>query len=173
MGGKWVMVPDAPTDEMCAAGWIDKEDVAPAEIYRAMIAARPAAPAQEDDLIEWLLDADKLTHISHAELIAGCKRAADALAAAQRRLVEMRWALRNMRTAAICFEAVAPEDDAIQDIREELVEAFVQSSALAARPAAPAGDTDGAVIVVAIAVTSLLSALGGATVVAVLWLAFG
>ncbi|BAU93449.1 hypothetical protein MPPM_4844 [Methylorubrum populi] len=43
-GTDWVLVPAKPTEEMIAAGWIDKEDVDPDDIYRAMIAARPAAP---------------------------------------------------------------------------------------------------------------------------------
>ena len=37
--GTHVIVPIEPTVKMCAAGWIDKEDVDPDEIYAAMIAA--------------------------------------------------------------------------------------------------------------------------------------
>ena len=36
-----VVVPAEPTEAMKAAGWIDKEDVNPADIYCAMLAARP------------------------------------------------------------------------------------------------------------------------------------
>lgn len=36
------LVPRAATEEMSNAGWIDKEDVSPAEIWRAMIAATEA-----------------------------------------------------------------------------------------------------------------------------------
>jgi len=36
-----VVVPVEPTEAMKAAGWIDKEDVNPADIYCAMLAARP------------------------------------------------------------------------------------------------------------------------------------
>lgn len=37
----WRLVPVAPTQEMIRAGWIDKEDVNPDDIYGAMIAAAP------------------------------------------------------------------------------------------------------------------------------------
>jgi hypothetical protein len=40
--GDWVLVPREPTEEMVQAGWIDKEDVDPDDIYRAMIASAPA-----------------------------------------------------------------------------------------------------------------------------------
>jgi hypothetical protein len=43
----WVLVPKEPTEAMCDAGWIDKEDVSPREIYRAMIAAAFASPKCE------------------------------------------------------------------------------------------------------------------------------
>jgi 6-phosphogluconate dehydrogenase (decarboxylating) len=39
----WVMVPKEPTEEMIEAGWIDKEDVSPREIWWAMLAAAPNA----------------------------------------------------------------------------------------------------------------------------------
>lgn len=39
----YVVVPREPTEAMCDAGWIDKEDVSPAEIWGAMIAAAPTA----------------------------------------------------------------------------------------------------------------------------------
>ena len=42
----WVMVPREPTEAMIEAGWIDKEDVDPDDIYCAMIAAAPK-PAPE------------------------------------------------------------------------------------------------------------------------------
>jgi hypothetical protein len=38
----WVMVPKEPTEEMIEAGWIDKEDVSPREIWWAMLAAAPS-----------------------------------------------------------------------------------------------------------------------------------
>lgn len=37
----WKLVPIEPTEEMIAAGWIDKEDVSPREIYWAMLSAAP------------------------------------------------------------------------------------------------------------------------------------
>jgi hypothetical protein len=40
----FAVVPLEPTEEMQQAGWIDKEDVDPKDIYRAMIATRPGAP---------------------------------------------------------------------------------------------------------------------------------
>lgn len=40
----YVVVPREPTAEMIAAGWIDKEDVNPDDIYRAMLAASEATP---------------------------------------------------------------------------------------------------------------------------------
>lgn len=42
----WVLVPCEPTPAMVEAGWIDKEDVNPDDIYRAMISAAPAAPTE-------------------------------------------------------------------------------------------------------------------------------
>lgn len=42
----WKLVPVQATPEMEAAGWIDKEDVCPCEIYAAMLAAAPQPPAQ-------------------------------------------------------------------------------------------------------------------------------
>ena len=36
------IVPKEPTEEQIAAGWIDKEDVNPDEIYRAMLDAAPS-----------------------------------------------------------------------------------------------------------------------------------
>lgn len=42
----WRLVPVQATPEMEAAGWIDKEDVCPCEIYAAMLAAAPQPPAQ-------------------------------------------------------------------------------------------------------------------------------
>ena len=38
--GTSVIVPIEPTEKMIKAGWIDKEDVDPDEIYAAMIAAK-------------------------------------------------------------------------------------------------------------------------------------
>lgn len=38
----WQLVPVNPTDVMVEAGWIDKEDVTPFEIYVAMLAAAPS-----------------------------------------------------------------------------------------------------------------------------------
>lgn len=44
---KWQWVPVEPTPEMIEAGWIDKEDTNPDDIYRAMLAAAPkAVPAE-------------------------------------------------------------------------------------------------------------------------------
>ena len=43
---EWKWVPAEPTDVMVAAGWIDKEDVGPDDIYRAMLAAAPTPPAE-------------------------------------------------------------------------------------------------------------------------------
>lgn len=40
----WKLVPVEATEEMEAAGWIDKEDVSPSEIYWAMLAAAPTPP---------------------------------------------------------------------------------------------------------------------------------
>lgn len=45
----WKLVPVEPWPEMIEAGWIDKEDVNPEDIYRAMLAAAPLPPAQPDD----------------------------------------------------------------------------------------------------------------------------
>lgn len=42
---EWCVVPREPTEAMEAAGWIDKEDVCPCDIYRAMLAASPLAAA--------------------------------------------------------------------------------------------------------------------------------
>jgi hypothetical protein len=42
-----VLVPREPTEAMIEAGWIDKEDVDPQDIYRAMLAAATPAPQQE------------------------------------------------------------------------------------------------------------------------------
>jgi hypothetical protein len=42
----WKLVPETPTEEMEAAGWIDKEDVCPCDIYAAMLAAAPEAPKE-------------------------------------------------------------------------------------------------------------------------------
>lgn len=42
-----VLVPREPTEAMCDAGWIDKEDVTPKEIYHAMLAA--ANPTEKKD----------------------------------------------------------------------------------------------------------------------------
>ena len=39
LDGTYVIVPKEPTEDMIAAGWIDKEDVSPADIYVAMIEA--------------------------------------------------------------------------------------------------------------------------------------
>lgn len=44
----WKLVPVEPTEDMEAAGWIDKEDVCPCDIYRAMLSAAPPAPVQGD-----------------------------------------------------------------------------------------------------------------------------
>jgi hypothetical protein len=41
----WQLVPKVPTEEMESAGWIDKEDVCPCDIYTAMLAAAPQPPA--------------------------------------------------------------------------------------------------------------------------------
>ena len=43
----WKLVPIEPTEEMIDAGWIDKEDVDPDDIYGAMLAAAPLPPALE------------------------------------------------------------------------------------------------------------------------------
>ena len=45
-GEGWRLVPVEPTEAMISAGWIDKEDVNPDDIYRAMIDAAPSAPPQ-------------------------------------------------------------------------------------------------------------------------------
>ena len=37
------IVPAHPTEEQIKAGWIDKEDVNPDDIYRAMLDAAPSA----------------------------------------------------------------------------------------------------------------------------------
>jgi hypothetical protein len=39
-----VLVPEEPTEAMVNAGWIDKEDVNPDDIYRAMLAAHKEKP---------------------------------------------------------------------------------------------------------------------------------
>ncbi len=41
--GDAVAVPKVPTEEMIEAGWIDKEDTNPDDIYYAMLAASPFA----------------------------------------------------------------------------------------------------------------------------------
>ncbi len=41
----WKLVPVEPTELMSVAGWIDKEEVYPDDIYRAMLAAAPPPPA--------------------------------------------------------------------------------------------------------------------------------
>jgi len=41
------VVPVEATEEMQVAGWIDKEDVSPAEIWTAMLAASPFAPEEK------------------------------------------------------------------------------------------------------------------------------
>jgi len=41
----WKLVPAVATEEMIEAGWIDKEDVTPDEIYSRMLDAAPAAPS--------------------------------------------------------------------------------------------------------------------------------
>jgi hypothetical protein len=38
----YVIVPKEPTEWQIAAGWIDKEDVNPDDIYRAMLDAAPS-----------------------------------------------------------------------------------------------------------------------------------
>lgn len=44
--GEFVLVPVEPTPEMCAAGFcVSEAEHDPAGVYRAMLAARPAAPA--------------------------------------------------------------------------------------------------------------------------------
>lgn len=43
----WKLVPIKPTEEMIEAGWIDKEDVSPKEIYWAMLSAAPPPHATE------------------------------------------------------------------------------------------------------------------------------
>jgi hypothetical protein len=51
----WQLVPKVPTEEMEEAGWIDKEDVCPCDIYTAMLAAAPQPPAlplDRDGIIE-------------------------------------------------------------------------------------------------------------------------
>lgn len=42
----FAVVPIEPTEEMIRAGWIDKEDVNPDDIYRAMlaVASSPSTP---------------------------------------------------------------------------------------------------------------------------------
>lgn len=40
------LVPAEATEKMADAGWIDKEDVAPSEIYHAMLANSPYAPEE-------------------------------------------------------------------------------------------------------------------------------
>ena len=42
------VVPVEATEAMIEQGWIDKEDVTPAEIYRAMLAAAPGVLAQSE-----------------------------------------------------------------------------------------------------------------------------
>ena len=47
--GDWRIVPVEPTEAMVEAGWIDKEDVDPDDIWRAMIAAAPSPiPEQQE-----------------------------------------------------------------------------------------------------------------------------
>ena len=41
----WVVVPREATEVMVEAGWIDKEDVNPDEIWSAMLASAPPPPA--------------------------------------------------------------------------------------------------------------------------------
>lgn len=47
--GGWVLVPKEPTQEMIDAGWIDKEDVTPREIWIAMRNAAPPAESDAED----------------------------------------------------------------------------------------------------------------------------
>lgn len=42
--GEWQTVPVVPTEAMIAAGWIDKEDVDPDDIWDAMLKAAPPSP---------------------------------------------------------------------------------------------------------------------------------
>lgn len=42
----WQLVPVEPTQEMVRAGWIDKEDTNPDDIWAAMLAAAPSPQEQ-------------------------------------------------------------------------------------------------------------------------------
>lgn len=44
----FVLVPREATPEMEEAGWIDKEDVCPCDIYTAMLAAAPKVGGSDD-----------------------------------------------------------------------------------------------------------------------------
>ena len=47
---RWKLVPVEPTEEMENAGWIDKEDVCPCDIYSAMLSAAPS-PEEDEGLM--------------------------------------------------------------------------------------------------------------------------
>ena len=80
----WRLVPVEPTDEMIAAGWIDKEDVGTEEIWQAMLAAAPAPAtpsptgAEERERLAKLVDMWATTTIKYradCEVIAALLRA--------------------------------------------------------------------------------------------------
>ena len=49
-GREWRMVPVEATEPMESAGWIDKEDVCPCDIYAAMLVAAPAYVPSEAEV---------------------------------------------------------------------------------------------------------------------------
>lgn len=63
----WVMVPAEPTPAMVEAGWIDKEDVTPGEIWASMLLASPALPAVDGgEFTEQLLNQIEHVHLGIA-----------------------------------------------------------------------------------------------------------
>ncbi|MFG1302118.1 hypothetical protein V5F49_20220 [Xanthobacter sp. V3C-3] len=79
----WKLVPETPTEEMQRAGWIDKEDVTPADIYGAMLAAAPVPPPAESGEDNGRLYAGILKRGAACAVTDGVKEALASVAAPQ------------------------------------------------------------------------------------------
>lgn len=137
----WVLVPVEPTPAMVEAGWIDKEDVTPGEIWVAMLSAAPALPAVDGGEAQKL--ARKLAYTAEINSrrfdddhpLVGELRQAAALITTQQQQIA---ALMNERTSLIetkreQIERLTAERDEWQDranhqqVRAEAAESRVQS----------------------------------------------